>query len=312
MRFVGGSLAIGLAVAPLCAVEAQDALRGLDMSSPDMTLPEMTRAQVEAQLAAAPRGQRVDFSRKRLSGLDLSGLDLSGAILRAARLNHANLSGANLDGAVLDQAWALGANLAGASLVKASLVATQLAGANLDGANLAEARITADMNRARLVGARLEKADCSVDLRKSVDGPHARLVQVRRSHRRRFRRRQPHAGGFAVRQNDRPPISRARRCARRTRAARICVAPFSRAPTRPASTSIPRESTARARPFSPRRSTSIAPIASETLFGSSDSRTRRGGLHKIPKQKLAGIADFVAGLVRHKPANTSVPVITFV
>ena len=79
---------------------AQDMMRGVDLSSPDMTMSEMSRADVEALLA---KGRPRDFSAKRLSGLDLSGLDLSGVNLRAARLNAAPISPApNLDGATLD------------------------------------------------------------------------------------------------------------------------------------------------------------------------------------------------------------------
>jgi uncharacterized protein YjbI with pentapeptide repeats len=110
MRLIEGALALAIAIAPICAADAQDAMRGLDLTSPDMTMAEMTRAEVEAALKAAPGRRGADFSGKRLSGLDLSGLDLSGANLRAARLNHANLSHAKLDGATLDQAWALGAD----------------------------------------------------------------------------------------------------------------------------------------------------------------------------------------------------------
>src|SRR5579875_2249426 len=107
---------VGLAFPQARLARAQDAMRGLDMASPDMTAAEMTRGELEAALASA-HGQPLDLTGKRLSELDLSGLDLSRAILRAARLNHANLAGARLDGAILDQAWALGADFSGASLV---------------------------------------------------------------------------------------------------------------------------------------------------------------------------------------------------
>src|SRR5262249_3396564 len=66
---------------------AQDMLRHIDLSAPDMVAAEMTRAEVEAMLAAATPSRPADFTSKKLSGLDLSGLDLSGAVLRAARLN---------------------------------------------------------------------------------------------------------------------------------------------------------------------------------------------------------------------------------
>ena len=107
MRLMTSLLALAFAVAAIFTAGAQDPMRGLDLTSPDMTTAEMTRGQVEAALKAAPAGHGADFTGKRLSGLDLSGLDFSGANLRAARLNHTNLSHAKLDGANLDQAWAL-------------------------------------------------------------------------------------------------------------------------------------------------------------------------------------------------------------
>ena len=103
MRLIEGALALAIAFFPICAADAQDAMRGLHLTSPDMTMAEMTRAEVEAALKAASGRRGADFSGKRLSGLDLSGLDLSGANLRAARLNHANLSHAKLDGALSRQ-----------------------------------------------------------------------------------------------------------------------------------------------------------------------------------------------------------------
>ncbi|HZZ24059.1 MAG TPA: hypothetical protein VFE60_16420, partial [Roseiarcus sp.] len=53
-RLIEGALALALAIAPICAADAQDAMRGLDLTSPDMTMAEMTRAEVEAALKAAP------------------------------------------------------------------------------------------------------------------------------------------------------------------------------------------------------------------------------------------------------------------
>ena len=88
MRLMQDVLTVALPVASVCAVaEAQDAMRGLDLTSPDMTMAEMTRAQVEAAIKASPSGRGPDFADKRLSGLNLSGLDLSGAKLarRAAQ-----------------------------------------------------------------------------------------------------------------------------------------------------------------------------------------------------------------------------------
>ena len=63
MRLMQVSLALALAIAPICAADAQDAMRGLDLTSPDMTTAEMTRAQVEAALKAAPVGAQRRFHR---------------------------------------------------------------------------------------------------------------------------------------------------------------------------------------------------------------------------------------------------------
>jgi hypothetical protein len=109
---------------------AQDMMRHIDRTSPEMTSAEMTRADVEAVIAAATPAQRPDFTGKKLSGLDLSGLNLSGAVLRAARLNRTKLINAKLDRAILDQAWLLEADLSRASLKGASIFAAQMQGAN--------------------------------------------------------------------------------------------------------------------------------------------------------------------------------------
>src|SRR5450759_5524111 len=111
--FAGAALGFGLLA---MTATAQDMMRGLDLSSPDMVSSEMTRGQVEAILARATAAAPADFTGKRLSSLDLSGLDLSGVIFRAARLNKTKLAGANLDHAVLDQAWLLEADLTGANI----------------------------------------------------------------------------------------------------------------------------------------------------------------------------------------------------
>ena len=79
--------ALGGAAAWPIASCAQDMMRYLDLTSPDMVSAEMTRADVEAALAS----HQTDFTGKRLSGLDLSELDLSGVGLRAARLNKTKL-----------------------------------------------------------------------------------------------------------------------------------------------------------------------------------------------------------------------------
>ena len=73
------------------AATAQDMMRHLDMSSPEMTSAEMIRADVEAVIASAAPGDAINFTGKRLSGLDLSGLDLSGAVLRAANSTRQDL-----------------------------------------------------------------------------------------------------------------------------------------------------------------------------------------------------------------------------
>src|SRR5256884_1609577 len=117
-----GIAALGLAIATMTAT-AQDMMRHVDLSSPDMASAEMPREGVGAALAAATGAAPADFTGKRLSGLDLSGLNLSGAIFRAARLNKTKLAGARLDRAILDQAWLLEADLTGASLKGANLFA---------------------------------------------------------------------------------------------------------------------------------------------------------------------------------------------
>src|SRR4051812_45080959 len=90
----------------LGGAQAQDMMRNLDLSSPNMVEAEMTREALATMLEAAPEGQPLDLSGKRLNGLDLSGLDFGGAILRGAYLNKTSLASANLDNAILDQAWA--------------------------------------------------------------------------------------------------------------------------------------------------------------------------------------------------------------
>ena len=77
-----GTAALGLGLVAMTAT-AQDMMRHVDLSSPDMVSAEMTRGEVEAALAAATAAAPADFTGKRLSGLDLSGLNLSGAIFRA-------------------------------------------------------------------------------------------------------------------------------------------------------------------------------------------------------------------------------------
>ena len=146
----------------MSGAQAQDMLRGVDLTSPDMTQAETTRAALEASIAAAG-GKPLDLGGKKLSGLDLSGLDLRGANFRAARLNHARLTGARLDGAVLDQAWALEADFSNAHFVGATLFQAQVQKARFDGADLSRARIAADFSGARLNKAVLRGANGAAD-----------------------------------------------------------------------------------------------------------------------------------------------------
>ncbi|MFL5000874.1 MAG: pentapeptide repeat-containing protein, partial [Xanthobacteraceae bacterium] len=113
------------------AAPAQDMMRHIDLTSPEMVSAEMTRADVEARLAGTTAENPADFTARKLSGLDLSGLDFSGAVFRAARLNKTNLAGARLDRAILDQAWLIEADLSRASLQGAALFAAQMQRARL-------------------------------------------------------------------------------------------------------------------------------------------------------------------------------------
>jgi uncharacterized protein YjbI with pentapeptide repeats len=90
--FRAAALALGLFAV---TATAQDMMRHVDLSSPDMVSAEMTRAEVEAAFAAGTAAAPADFTGKKLSNLDLSGLDLSGAIFRAARINKTSLPARN-------------------------------------------------------------------------------------------------------------------------------------------------------------------------------------------------------------------------
>ena len=138
-RHTAVAVAWGMLSVTSAVAAAQDMMRHVDLTSPEMTTAEMTRADVAASIAAATPAP-VDFTGKKLSGLDLSGLDLSGAVLRAAKLNKTNLAGAKLDRAILDQAWLLEADLNQASLRGAHMFAAQMQGARPDGADLSGAR----------------------------------------------------------------------------------------------------------------------------------------------------------------------------
>src|SRR5262249_48903526 len=121
MKHAIGIVMLCFGLAATAAARAQDMMRHIDLSSPEMTSAEFTREHVETALSRAPAPAPADFAGKKLSGLDLSGLNLSGAILRAARLNKTKLTGARLDHAVLDQAWLVEAELTGASRNGAAL-----------------------------------------------------------------------------------------------------------------------------------------------------------------------------------------------
>src|ERR1700694_2092725 len=169
MKRTIGTAALGLGLIAITAT-AQDMMRHVDLSAPDMVSAEMTRGEVEAALTMATVAAPADFTGKRLSGFDLSGLDLSGAFLRPARLNKTKLAGAKLDRAVLDQAWLLEADLTGASLKGTSLFASQMARARLDGADLSGARVAADLTGASLAGASIAEAHLGADMRNQSMG----------------------------------------------------------------------------------------------------------------------------------------------
>jgi len=57
---------IGLFVLLASPAGAQDMMRNVDLSSPDMVSAEMTRADVQAAVAAASSGRGADFTGKRL------------------------------------------------------------------------------------------------------------------------------------------------------------------------------------------------------------------------------------------------------
>ena len=151
-------------------LHAQSAMDHVAMDSPEMTAAEMTREDVLARVAALAPGERVDFSKRRLSGLDLNGVNLAGADLRWARLNRTDLRGANLRGANLDLAWLIEANLEGADLSGANLFSTQMRGAKLINATLLGARIVADLTNADASGARFDNADMAADMRNQSMG----------------------------------------------------------------------------------------------------------------------------------------------
>jgi hypothetical protein len=73
MKRTFGAAALGLGLLA-AAAQAQDMMRDVDLSSPDMVSAEMTRAEVEAALATATVAALADFTGKRLSGLDISRL----------------------------------------------------------------------------------------------------------------------------------------------------------------------------------------------------------------------------------------------
>ncbi len=149
------------------AAQAQDMMRGVDLSSPMYTMAEMTRADIEKLLAS---GKKPDLALKSLNGLDLSGLDFSGVNFRSARVNKTKFSGAKLVGAIFDQAWAVGADFSGANLSKASLFAAQMQDTNFDDADLSFARVAGDFSRAHLHKTKFIEADLSADMRNQSMG----------------------------------------------------------------------------------------------------------------------------------------------
>ena len=70
-----GTAVFGLGLAAMTAV-AQDMMRYIDLSAPEMVSAEMTRGDVERALKTTRAEAPTDFTGKRLSGLDLSGLEL--------------------------------------------------------------------------------------------------------------------------------------------------------------------------------------------------------------------------------------------
>jgi uncharacterized protein YjbI with pentapeptide repeats len=103
----------------------------------------------------------IDLSNANLSGLDLQGVDLSRAQLQGANLQRtiltgANLHAANLRGADLSRATLVGATLT-ANLDRATLVGADMTDAYLNGAGLRGA----DLSNAKMLGASLYETDLS-------------------------------------------------------------------------------------------------------------------------------------------------------
>ena len=149
---------------------AQDMMRHVDLTSPDMVEAEMTREELLSLLASTKKGEVPDLSSKRLSGLDLSNGDFKSANLRSARFNNTNLSGADLSGVNLDIAWMMKTNLENANLSRASLFSTQIQGSNLKRANLTEARVVANLSHSDLQGANFTHANLAADMRNQSMG----------------------------------------------------------------------------------------------------------------------------------------------
>src|SRR5437660_11889518 len=113
MKRAMGTAMLCFGLAATTAALAQDMMRYIDLSSPEMTSAEMTRGDVETALNKATGAPPADFTGKRLSGLDLCGLNLSAAILRAPRLSKTMRAGARLDSALLAEAPRAEAELSG-------------------------------------------------------------------------------------------------------------------------------------------------------------------------------------------------------
>jgi uncharacterized protein YjbI with pentapeptide repeats len=74
------------------SVSAQDLLRHLDLTSPEMTQADITRLEIEVLIS---RGH-AHLTGSKLSGLDLSGINLAGAMLRSAPRCKAHYLSGNL------------------------------------------------------------------------------------------------------------------------------------------------------------------------------------------------------------------------
>ena len=226
--------------------------------------------------------QAADFTGKRLSGLDLSGLDLSRRNLaRCAAQPHEPLArqarpgdaGSGL-GAWRRSHWRQPRQARACSR-------RSCRGADLDGADFTGARIDRRSSPARIsTAADCDGANGAADEKNQSMGLMRALIQIRGSHPRGFLATPISPAPTCASPSSPAPISQGPRCATPTPAARICAARFFRAPTRLAWTSIPRASTRPASRISRRRSTSIAPIASDWI---APSQRRGSKISPLPR-----------------------------